>query len=495
MKNKLFAACAIVFTMALTAIAQADIKIIKNTRMDIPGMPAGMKNPVTGEIMDPGKMPPKTILIKGQRMLTETRQEQKGPTGTMKTIISQLKQCDLGRDLSYTNKSKKYTAAYFNSAPKQATKGKQEIKASGGGTVTFTMSYTDTGERREILGYPARRVKSVMTTTPSADACEKRSMKMETDAWLIDLPKFSCPMFSPPAEAPGIGGEGGCNDKIIYNIVGKPDNGFAVKETMTMSMAGNPPMTMTSEVTEIAKTELDAQLFEVPPGYTESKESIRESQNAAAPDSSASQQPAFSAAAPSPSQPAALNSDGLGPKRAGVVRVGIAKPNIKMPDSKDDTTGPLQLSAAVRDSFVESLKGETIEAIRLSTDTPESEARQKECDYIFYANVTQKRGGGGMFGKMVAMGAMTAVSVLVPGVGGLIAGTVGNVVMSQTMNKTAKAKDEFTLDYKVTDPAGTLLSQAVTKAKTKEDGEDVLTPQLKQASATVLGEINRKRAQ
>ncbi len=487
-----------VFTLALTAIAQADIKIIKNTRMEIPGMPAGMKNPQTGEIMDFGKMPPKTILIKGQRMLTETRMEQKGPTGSMKTIISQLKQCDLGRDLSYTNKSKKYTAAYFNTGPKPAAKAKQPGKANVGGTVTFTMSYTDTGERQQILGYPARRVKSVMTTTPSADACEKRSMKIETDAWLIDLPKFSCPMFSPPAEAPGISGEGGCNDKIIYNIVGKPDNGFAVKETMTITMAGSPPMTMTSEVTEIAKTELDAQLFEVPPGYTESKESG--SENAQIQNESYSEQsaPANGGHTPAPSfptQPTVLTPEVIGPKKNGVIRIGIAKPVIKMPGDKDDHTAPMQLSAAVRDSLVDALKAEKVEAVRLSTDTPESEAKQKECDYIFYANVTQKRGGGGMFGKMLVMGAISVAGAMVPGVGGMIAGTVSSVVMSQTMGKTAKAKDEFTLDYKVVDTAGAVLSQAVTKAKTKEDGEDVLTPQLKQASSVVLGEINKKRVQ
>lgn len=82
---------------------------------------------------------------------------------------------------------------------------------------------------------------------------------------------------------------------------------------------------------------------------------------------------------------------------------------------------------------------------------------------------------------------------MVPGVGGMIASTVAGQVMGQTMGKAAKAKDEFTLDYKVTDLSNAVLSQALTKAKTKEDGEDVLTPQINQASTTVLGEINKKR--
>jgi hypothetical protein len=143
--------------------------------------------------------------------------------------------------------------------------------------------------------------------------------------------------------------------------------------------------------------------------------------------------------------------------------------------------------------LVDSLKTETVEAIRLNSDAPESEAKQTECDYIFYTNVTQKRGGGGMFGKMIAMGAISIAGAMVPGVGGMVASTVASQVMGQQMGKIAKAKDEFTFDYKVTDLNAAVMSKAVTKAKAKEDGEDVMTPLIKQASTTVMGEIGKKR--
>jgi uncharacterized membrane protein len=492
MKKNLFVIFAVLFTLTftLTASAQSDLKIKMNTRMDFPGMPTGMKNPQTGEEI--GKMPPTTVLIKGPRMLTERRQE----IGTKSPIISTLRQCDLGRDLSYNSRSKKYTATYFDAGPKQAVKNKPVEKESGGGTVVFSIAYTDTGERQQILGYTARHVKSVMTTAPSPDACNKKAMRMETDAWHIDLPAFSCPMFSPP-EPPRAEGEQGCSDKMIFKVVGNPDNGFAVKETMTIFLDGGSSMKMIKEATEISKTELDAQLFDIPPGYTEdTKMRGGNPQNSNTQNDTYSPPPAApdSTLTPPASMPAgAVNSDLLAPKRKGVIRIGIAMPSIKIPD-KDDATGPMELSAAVRDSLVESLKTETVEAVRLSTDATESEAKQKECDYIFYANVTQKRGGGGMFGKMLVMGALTVAGSMVPGVGGMIAGTVGSIAMSQTMGKMSKAKDEFTLDYRVVDAAGALLSQAVTKAKTKADGEDVLTPQLKLASATVLTEINKKRS-
>jgi len=38
-----------------------------------------------------------------------------------------------------------------------------------------------------------------------------------------------------------------------------------------------------------------------------------------------------------------------------------------------------------------------------------------------------------------------------------------------------------------------VLSKGVTEAKAKEDGKDVLTPQIKQASTVVLGEIAKKK--
>ena len=65
--------------------------------------------------------------------------------------------------------------------------------------------------------------------------------------------------------------------------------------------------------------------------------------------------------------------------------------------------------------------------------------------------------------------------------------------MGQTMGKSAKAKDEFTFEYKTADISGAVVAQGVTKVKAKEDGEDVLTPLIKQASAATLGEIQKRK--
>ena len=257
------------------ATAQADLKIKKTVRMDLPGMQTAMKNPMTGETMDVGKLPEELIMIKGPRMLTEVRKETRSPMGTKKYILSTLRQCDRRRELTYTNKSKKYFASYFSAAAKQPANDKPSD--SGEGVVTYEMSYKDTGERKTIFGFPARRVKSTVTITPSSNSCDKRSMKLDADSWYIDLPAYSCPtFFAPPSPDSEEDGESSCNDRKIFKVNGVADNGFAVRETMTISLPGYPAMTIISEVTEITRTEFDAKLFDEPAGYTEEKESAKQ---------------------------------------------------------------------------------------------------------------------------------------------------------------------------------------------------------------------------
>jgi hypothetical protein len=181
----------------------------------------------------------------------------------------------------------------------------------------------------------------------------------------------------------------------------------------------------------------------------------------------------------------------VGEKKAGTIRIGVVLPKVTTPESKNNPDAGNDIAIATRNYLVELLKAENVEAIALESDL-EIEAKNRNCDYIFYANVTQKRGGGGMFKSMVLQGAIMAGSMMVPGIGGMIASTVASQVMGQTMGKAAKAKDEFSLDYKVVGLDKTVLSQATSKKKTEKEGEDVLSPQLQEASKAVLGEITKK---
>ena len=148
----LFASLAL---LCLATAARADIKIKSRTSF------GGQQGPET------------TTYIKGKRQRAEM-------PGQMATVT----QCDLRRTVQLNGLTKTYIASPFDD-PNTAT---QTVEAAGpsaparqGGVVTMTTTMTDTGERRQMFGYTARRIKTSMVTESSPDACNPQKMKMESD--------------------------------------------------------------------------------------------------------------------------------------------------------------------------------------------------------------------------------------------------------------------------------------------------------------------------
>jgi hypothetical protein len=329
--------------------------------------------------------------------------------------------------------------------------------------------------------------------TPSKDACMKETMQYEVEGWYADYDEFLCPITRPNQEYQT---DKNCFDDFEFQTKGGIA-GIALKETKKIMMQGQA-IIIEEEAVEILKTPLADSLFEPPTDY-KTANTLKKIENNSTGDSSGTNQtmPNSKVATNTPPPTFALPAGGIEKpsqtdKKTEMIRIGIAKPKVTTPESKKDPTAGQDIATASANSLAESLKSENAETIILETDFPENECKERGCDYIFFANITQKRGGGGMFGKMVVMGAITAASVFVPGIGGMIASTAASQVMGQTMGKNAKAKDEFTLDYKVVGLDKSVLTQAVTKSKTEKDGEDVMTVQIQQASKTVLEKIVKK---
>ena len=55
------------------------------------------------------------------------------------------------------------------------------------GTLVETTTVTDTGERREMFGFKARRLKTLTTWRVEPDACATGAARVETDGWYVDL--------------------------------------------------------------------------------------------------------------------------------------------------------------------------------------------------------------------------------------------------------------------------------------------------------------------
>ncbi|MGH9845768.1 MAG: hypothetical protein ACREEM_44245 [Blastocatellia bacterium] len=205
-------------------------------------------------------------------------------------------------------------------------------------------------------------------------------------------------------------------------------------------------------------------------------------------------------AAPSdPAQPAqvAAAAPTLGPKKPGVVRIGVVLPITQI--SQDSG---LAMNEAIRQVLISYLNGPAAEAIPLDARVPvqaEVEARQKECDFVFYSAVGRRQRSSS-FAKF--MKTATPVVGMIPGGGATTtaAGAVGTATTTDKVLKTAtdlsgavKAKDEISVEFKLTAQGGATPKLAnVMKAKAKKDGDQVLSTLLAEAANAVLQAATQK---
>src|SRR5262249_37638633 len=127
-----------------------------------------------------------------------------------------------------------------------------------GGVVEVTTTVVDTGEKKQMFGRTARHLKTTVKRDPKAGACESQKQTIETDGWYVDL----------AVPAPEVSGD--CKDEIRAKGSRAPA-GFPFQYTMTTAEEGAAPVVISMEVTEFSASDLDAGMFDVPPGFREGK--------------------------------------------------------------------------------------------------------------------------------------------------------------------------------------------------------------------------------
>jgi hypothetical protein len=359
-----------------------------------------------------------------------------------------------------------------------------------------------------MFGFTAKHLIITMESVSSPDACNKNNMKMVTDGWYIDAEfALDCDQTYASYTRNNNVKPGGCQDKYDVKQIGTAKRGYPVYEKMTMfDENGKENYSMVNEVTELSKATLEPALFDVPEGYREVSDA---SQMYAAASYSSSSSSTYSGSASSAAsnsglaqniqnrvQPAdAPASSALGPKKPGVVRIGLA--SVKTGAVGEGITAA-DLAAAVGNSLNEYLKGPKIEVVGLDarlTSSIESEAREKECDYIVYTTVSHKKGGGGfgMFGA--ALGSAIAQTGIghTGSVAGNIAGQVATqaIVSATTVSSNVKTKDEISLDVKLQHPGGAAVLSKVVKAKARSNGDDIISQVVEQAAQAVTDTVGR----
>lgn len=146
-----------------------------------------------------------------------------------------------------------------------------------GGQVTQTMIVTDTGERREMFGFQARRIKT-STIWEAAPACKQSSLRAETDGWYVDLLYgVEC-----SADLSGLWNQAfvapssKCDEHYNQNNyefhrkqIGTARFGFPLILTRRFYGDSGKPVINYEEVVELSTTELDQTLFEVPADFVQ----------------------------------------------------------------------------------------------------------------------------------------------------------------------------------------------------------------------------------
>ena len=445
------------------------------------------------------------VYIKGKRQRSES----------MGGMSINIMQCDLKRTIEIMPQAEAYTIKPFNDADGATTETvinkKTTTTVTKGGVITMTITTKDTGERKQMFGYTARHIITTMETVSSPDACDPVNTKMETDGWYIDATfALSCQQdnyknYTPPPT------KSGCQNKMQTKQIGAPKTGFALREKMTMfDEHGKESFSTSNEVVEFSNATLNDSLFDVPAGYKEFKDSSQMYASLSG-NSGAAKMPGMNtgAGANYTGETSAMNATvknlnnntsnaatQIGAKKPGVIRLGLA--NVKSGAVGEGMNGS-QLAAAIGNTLADYLKVPKVEVIQLEArlaSQADLEAKQKECDYVIYAAVSHKKGGGGGFGKMFGSIApmMGGMIPMAGGIGGAVAGSVAStaVISAASASGSVKSKDELTVEYKLVQPGSqTPMIANTVKGKAKSDGDDIITPLVEQIAQAVVTMIGR----
>jgi hypothetical protein len=456
MRRQLLSLIAVVFVLGGAAgAARADIRI--KQRMTFGGQAGG-----EGRAME------SDVAIKGQRQ----RSEQELAPGMKMVSITQ---CDMKRMLNVSDATRKYTVTPLGGAEETATSPAAAStprtpaeRATRGGVVTYVQTMTDTGERKQMFGYTARHLIMKVRTEHSPDSCDQNDMAYESDGWYIDLEfNFECMMNQRPAASPTGQPSAGCQDAVRFRRVGTAKLGYPVLVTTRyFGKDGKVQTEMTQEIVSLSRAALDAALFDVPAGYTETQNpqelydmaGMAQAMQRASRDadeggggraqSSASSSGMMSAAA------------ATGAKQPGAIRVGVVRVGNKTTQSVDAGT--------LRGTLIASIMEGSVEAIPLDETVPDAaqaEAKQKQCDYVLFTDVS--------------------------GLKQSTANKIGGMLGRATGASSGADRFEAKLDYTLVPVAGGAPTQAAASAK-EEGGADVsLNAALRKEAQAVLAKVRK----
>lgn len=200
------------------------------------------------------------LYLKGARERREFLHERPGSTRSV-----HITQCDQRRSVLLNPEAKLYAVFGFQERSEQVNRRRLEPEALGA-DVTTTFDAVDTGERRPVGRYLARRVRTTVIVEPSPAAKSPASTR-EIDGWYVDLPGLGCADSQGAAFLTGQTiGPDGVRDRHHYNFKGVARRGYVIEETNRFTQRNETKVSRV-ELIEVSDDRLDSSLFEIPRDY------------------------------------------------------------------------------------------------------------------------------------------------------------------------------------------------------------------------------------
>jgi hypothetical protein len=213
------------------------------------------------------------LYVVGSRKRQDTLAEFPG-AGVPRHLRARLLQCDEGRDAMIFPDSRTYveygrtgeTGGGQVAAPRSIA---PDPKAAQAPIVTVTVETTDTGERRQLGSFVARRVVTTKTISPARGAATRASAET-TDGWYLDVSALcEDPRVAAPAGMLVVLGSarpGEAFDRPNLVVRGQPERGYPIELTSRRTDELGT-LTSTTSLLDFSEAPIDPSLFEVPPGY------------------------------------------------------------------------------------------------------------------------------------------------------------------------------------------------------------------------------------
>jgi hypothetical protein len=204
------------------------------------------------------------LYLKGARERREFTFER--PSGNARAGSATISQCDQRRNVQLNLEAKLYTVSILEDSSEWLMR-RRALPEGHGADVTTTVDAVDTGERRQVGRYVARRVRTTITVEPSPGANTPASTR-GTDGWYIDLPGLGCSKATTTTYlALGeVVRPGGLPDRHHYVTKRAARRGYAIEETTRSTQPGLTTVDR-FELIELSEHLVDASLFEIPRDY------------------------------------------------------------------------------------------------------------------------------------------------------------------------------------------------------------------------------------